>query len=123
MRPLNSHQPNSDPKTSLALVAQGIEHGSPKAGVAGSNPAGGTRCLRSSAVFFESADRPWLALVGAVVGDFLAPDDAPWLAIVNRAAASSRDAMFGQSVGNRPAVVQRYRRLIRASTRSTGPAV
>ena len=25
-----------------ALVAQGIEHGSPKAGVAGSNPAGGT---------------------------------------------------------------------------------
>jgi hypothetical protein len=27
---------------SSALVAQGIEHGSPKAGVAGSNPAGGT---------------------------------------------------------------------------------
>jgi hypothetical protein len=27
-----------------ALVAQGIEHGSPKAGVAGSNPAGGTHC-------------------------------------------------------------------------------
>src|SRR6516225_5980752 len=36
-----------------ALVAQGIEHGSPKAGVAGSNPAGGTpvfageRCFAS----------------------------------------------------------------------------
>lgn len=30
-----------------ALVAQGIEHGSPKAGVAGSNPAGGTRSFRS----------------------------------------------------------------------------
>lgn len=29
-------------KTFTALVAQGIEHGSPKAGVAGSNPAGGT---------------------------------------------------------------------------------
>ncbi|GAS86473.1 oligopeptidase B [Mycolicibacterium brisbanense] len=28
---------------SRAPVAQGIEHGSPKAGVAGSNPAGGTR--------------------------------------------------------------------------------
>jgi hypothetical protein len=28
-----------------ALVAQGIEHGSPKAGVAGSNPAGGTDCV------------------------------------------------------------------------------
>jgi hypothetical protein len=32
-----------------ALVAQGIEHGSPKAGVAGSNPAGGTlSCLGTS---------------------------------------------------------------------------
>ena len=31
-------------KTSLAPVAQGIEHGSPKASVAGSNPAGGTFC-------------------------------------------------------------------------------
>lgn len=36
-----------------ALVAQGIEHGSPKAGVAGSNPAGGTLCLRSSAMVFR----------------------------------------------------------------------
>ncbi len=30
------------PRTSPAFVAQGIEHRSPKAGVAGSNPAGGT---------------------------------------------------------------------------------
>lgn len=32
---------------SPALVAQGIEHGSPKAGVAGSNPAEGTFTQRS----------------------------------------------------------------------------
>jgi hypothetical protein len=35
-----------------ALVAQGIEHRSPKAGVAGSNPAGGTRRLRRAAGHF-----------------------------------------------------------------------
>jgi hypothetical protein len=40
-------------KTSSALVAQGIEHGSPKAGVAGSNPAGGT----SEAVFQDRRRR------------------------------------------------------------------
>jgi hypothetical protein len=34
---------------SSALVAQGIEHGSPKAGVAGSNPAGGTTVFCRSA--------------------------------------------------------------------------
>jgi hypothetical protein len=33
-----------------ALVAQGIEHGSPKAGVAGSNPAGGTGQKRFAAL-------------------------------------------------------------------------
>jgi hypothetical protein len=33
------------------------------------------------------ADWPWLVLVGAVVGDWLASDDAAWLAIVNRGAA------------------------------------
>ncbi|MGB7166339.1 MAG: hypothetical protein WBD70_24990, partial [Mycobacterium sp.] len=49
------------------------------------------------------ADWSWLVLVGAVVGDFLASDDAPWLVIVTRAAASSREAMQDRSVGNRPA--------------------
>ena len=53
----------------LALVAQGIEHRSPKAGVAGSNPAGGTRMTklfrRSSQVRFVPRLvtvrlRPWL---------------------------------------------------------------
>jgi hypothetical protein len=38
---------------SSALVAQGIEHGSPKAGVAGSNPAGGT-----SEAFFDGDQDP-----------------------------------------------------------------
>src|SRR5580693_1655496 len=36
---------------SSALVAQGIEHGSPKAGVAGSNPAGGTSVLAVQRLF------------------------------------------------------------------------
>ena len=49
------------------------------------------------------ADWSWLVLVGALVGDGLASDDAPWLAIVNRATASSREAMPCRSVGNRPA--------------------
>src|SRR5215213_9351640 len=40
-----------------ALVAQGIEHGSPKAGVAGSNPAGGTSGLRSSDAIFAGIRR------------------------------------------------------------------
>ena len=43
-----------------APVAQGIEHGSPKAGVAGSNPAGGT--LTST---FVAAQTPTTALLGA----------------------------------------------------------
>ena len=33
-----------DRVSALALVAQGIEHGSPKAGVVGSNPIGRTQC-------------------------------------------------------------------------------
>jgi len=49
------------------------------------------------------ADQPWLALVGAVVGDFLASDDAPWLAIVTHVAASSREAMPSRSAGERAA--------------------
>jgi hypothetical protein len=53
--------------------------------------------------FQVPADWSWLVLVGALVGDGLASDDAPWLAIVNRAAASSREAMPSRSVGNRPA--------------------
>jgi hypothetical protein len=40
---------------SSALVAQGIEHGSPKAGVAGSNPAGGTEPVRRSEALFETS--------------------------------------------------------------------
>jgi hypothetical protein len=38
-------------RTSPAFVAQGIEHRSPKAGVAGSNPAGGTTRYRSDLGF------------------------------------------------------------------------
>ena len=45
-------------KTSTALVAQGIEHGSPKAGVAGSNPAGGTDVFAGPRSFLSRADRP-----------------------------------------------------------------
>jgi hypothetical protein len=57
--------------------------------------------MQVSGVFQVPADWCWLALVGALVGDGLASDDAPWLAIVNR--ASSREAMSSRSVGNRPA--------------------
>src|SRR5271156_3774993 len=42
---------------SSALVAQGIEHGSPKAGVAGSNTAGGTRIVVGQAMFLGPAGR------------------------------------------------------------------
>ncbi len=76
-------------KTSLALVAQGIEHGSPKAGVAGSNPAGGTLVFAQFSDGFQmSADWPRLVLVGAVVGDWLASAGAAWPAIVNRVASA-----------------------------------
>ena len=57
--------------------------------------------MQVSGGFLASADWSWLVLVGALVGDGLASDDAPWLAIVNR--ASSREAMSSRSVGNRPA--------------------
>lgn len=54
--------PNRCPgATSSALVAQGIEHRSPKAGVAGSNPAEGTNLRRVSAgqqVFLICASLP-----------------------------------------------------------------
>src|ERR1700730_232858 len=44
---------------SSALVAQGIEHGSPKAGVAGSNPAGGTSVFAGQKMFLGNADGRW----------------------------------------------------------------
>jgi hypothetical protein len=48
-----------------------------------------------SDVFQVLADRPPLVLVGAVVGDWLASDDAAWLAVVNReASADSAPASF-----------------------------
>jgi len=53
--------------------------------------------------FQVPADWSWLVLVGALVGDGLASDDAPWLAVVNRAAPLSREAMSSRSVGKRPA--------------------
>jgi hypothetical protein len=59
--------------------------------------------MQVSGNFRVPADRSWLVLVGAVVGDFLASDNSRWLAIVTRAAASSREAMPDRSVGNRPA--------------------
>src|SRR4051795_6414556 len=40
-----------------ALVAQGIEHRSPKAGVAGSNPAGGTSSLFGAVTRSSNQDR------------------------------------------------------------------
>ena len=40
----------SSDKTHLAPVAQGIEHSFPKAGVAGSNPAGGVWFVAGAAV-------------------------------------------------------------------------
>jgi hypothetical protein len=40
--------------------------------------------MQFSGGFRVAADWPWLVLVGAVVGDWLASDDAAWLAIVNR---------------------------------------
>jgi hypothetical protein len=46
--------------------------------------------MQVSGGFQGPADWSWFVLVGALVGDGLASDDAPWLAIVNRAAASSR---------------------------------
>ena len=39
--------------------------------------------MQVSGGFQVPADWCWLVLVGAVVGDGLASDDAPWLAIVN----------------------------------------
>src|SRR5271168_3314271 len=49
--------------------------------------------MQVSSGFSAPADWSWLVLVGAVVGDFLASDDAAWLATVARAAASSPEAM------------------------------
>ena len=57
--------------------------------------------MQVSGGFLVSADWSWLVLVGALVGDCLASDDAPWLAIVNRAAAWS-GSMSSRSVGNSP---------------------
>lgn len=51
-------------------------------------------------LFFTAGNQPWLALVGAVVGDGLVSDGPAWLAIVTRAAASSREAMSTTYVGN-----------------------
>src|SRR5271155_4220800 len=61
--------------------------------------------MQVSGNFRVPADWSWLVLVGAVVGDFLASDDAPWLAVVTRAAASSREAMPNRSVRKQPCVV------------------
>jgi hypothetical protein len=61
--------------------------------------------MQVSGGFSVPAERPWVVLVGAVVGDFLASDDAPWLAVVTRAAASSREAMPDRSVRKQPCVV------------------
>jgi hypothetical protein len=57
---------------SSALVAQGIEHGSPKAGVAGSNPAGGTAGGTSEAIFCPSP------LESIVYSSEMVPGPSPW---------------------------------------------
>jgi hypothetical protein len=44
--------------------------------------------MQVSGGFYVPADWSWLVLVGALVGDGLASDNAPWLAIVNRAECS-----------------------------------
>ncbi|EUA01912.1 hypothetical protein I547_3216 [Mycobacterium kansasii 824] len=79
--------------------------------------------MQVSVGFLLPADRPWLALVGAVVADLLTSDDVPWRAIVNQGAASSREVMSSRSVGNEPRSGSALSPLIRASTRSTGPPV
>jgi hypothetical protein len=56
--------------------------------------------MQVSGGFQVSVDWCWLVLVGALVGDGSASNDAPWLAIVNR--ASRREAMSSRSVGKRP---------------------
>src|SRR5690606_13488145 len=59
------HPPRGFPagfSASPAFVAQGIEHRSPKAGVAGSNPAGGTT--------YDQADLGLLRQEGAVAAGF-----------------------------------------------------
>jgi hypothetical protein len=45
--------------------------------------------MQLSGGFSMPADRPWLALVGAVVGEWLALDGAAWPAIVNRSASTT----------------------------------
>ena len=42
--------------------------------------------MQFSGGFLMPADWSWLVVVGALVGDGLASDDAPWLAMVNRSA-------------------------------------
>jgi hypothetical protein len=57
--------------------------------------------MQVSGVFGVLADLSWIVLVGAVVGDFLASNDASWPATVNRTAASSWEAS-STLVGNEP---------------------
>ncbi len=51
-----------------APVAQGIEHGSPKAGVAGSNPAGGTAVHEMMRTMFDRFTLTAAAVAIAVLG-------------------------------------------------------
>ena len=45
--------------------------------------------MQGSGGFQVPADWCWLVLVGALVGDGLASDDAPWLAIVDQHSGST----------------------------------
>jgi hypothetical protein len=49
--------------------------------------------MQVSGGFQVPADWCWLVLVGALVGDGLASDDAPWLPIVNRASSRESDVV------------------------------
>jgi hypothetical protein len=98
------------PKSNLLLRAINRERSSTSKKLEVQKPVSQVRILPGAQVFVQfsggfqvPADWCWLVLVGALVGDGLASDDAPWLAIVNRATASSREAMSSRSVGNRPA--------------------
>ena len=87
-----------------APVAQGIEHGSPKAGVACSNHAGGTHCIRSSsALSVISLYGPVPTRGRCLVGEPMTRSGVHWSPMAFLAAASRRTATSSRSVGKSPA--------------------